>query len=138
MRSGKILNSQITASSEWNSNHGPNNARLFFIAHSGRTGAWSSKSNDLNQWLKVDFKRQTVVVGISTQGREDCCSQWVKTYTLHYSINGVTFFLYKHDGQAKVGTLENFSLDFEGPQTPVVFLNHCYNLIILGIQWQRR
>ena len=109
MRSGKIQKSQITASSEWNRNHGPNNARLFFIAQSGRTGAWSSKSTDLNQWLQVDFKNQTVVSGISTQGREDCCSQWVKTYTLHYSINGISFFPYKYNGQVKVSTLDQIT-----------------------------
>jgi hypothetical protein len=105
MRSGNIQVSQITASSEWDSNHGPNNARLFFTARNGRIGAWSSKTNDLNQWLQIDFKRQTVLVGISTQGREDYSLQWVKTYTLYYSINGVTFFPYKHHGQVKVGTL---------------------------------
>ena len=107
MRSGKIQNSQITASSEWNPNHGPNNARLFFIAQNGRTGAWSSKSNDLNQWLQVDFKSQTVVFGVSTQGREDCCSQWVKTFTLHYSIDGISFLPCKHNGQVKVSTFES-------------------------------
>ena len=104
MRSGKIQASQITASSEYHSVTGPNNARLFFQARNGRTGSWSSKPNDLNQWLQVDFQRQTVVVGISTQGREDCCPQWVKSYTLSYSIDGVSFSTYKHDGQVKVGT----------------------------------
>ncbi len=107
MRSGKIQASQITASSEHvgQVNHAPNNARLFFQARNGRTGSWSAKTNDLNQWLQVDFQRQTVVVGISTQGREDdCCAQWVKTYTLSYSIDGVSFSPYKHDGQIKVGT----------------------------------
>ena len=107
MRSGKIQNSQITASSEYTSNHGPNNARLFIIAQNGRKGAWSSKSNDLNQWLQVDFKNQTVVTGISTQGREDCCSQWVEAYTLQYSMDGISLFPYKYNGQVKVSTLES-------------------------------
>ena len=104
MRSGSIQVSQITASSQWDSNHGPNNAGLFFTARNGRKGAWSTRPNNLNQWLQVDFKGQTVVVGISTQGREDCCSQWVKTYMLYYSINGVSFFPYKNLGQVKVGS----------------------------------
>ena len=104
MRSGSIQVSQITASSQWDSNHGPNNARLFFTARNGRGGAWCTRPNNLNQWLQVDFKGQTVVVGISTQGREDCCSQWVKTYMLYYSINGVSFFPYKNLGQVKVGS----------------------------------
>ena len=103
MLSGKIQDAEISASSEWNSNHGPNNARLFFIARNGRTEAWSAKTNDVRQWLQVDFKRQTVVVGVSTQGREDCCPQWVTTYTLYYSTDGVSFYPYKYQGQVKVG-----------------------------------
>ena len=107
MRSGKIQNSQITASSEYDSSHGPDNARLFFMAQSnGRTGAWSSKTNDLNQWLQVNFKNQTVISGIGTQGREDCCLQWVKTYTLQYSMDGISLFPHKYNGQVKVSTSE--------------------------------
>ena len=104
MRSGKIQASQIKASSEYDSISGPNNTRLFFIAQNGRAGSWTAKTNDLNQWLQVDFQRQTVVVGISTQGRVDSSTQWVKTYTLSYSIDGVSFYPYEHDGQVKVRT----------------------------------
>ena len=106
MRSGKIQNSQITASSKWDPNHGPTNARLFFTARNGRIGAWSAKTNDLHQWLQVDFEQETVVVGVSTQGRSDlCCAQWVKTYTLHLSNDGVSFTAYKSNGKIKVGRI---------------------------------
>ena len=102
MRSGKIQNSQVTASSKWDPNHGPTNARLFFTARNGRTGAWSAKTNDHHQWLQVDFKRRATVVGVSTQGREDCCHQWVKSYVLYYSNNGIKFFPHKYNGQVQV------------------------------------
>ena len=102
MRSGKIQNSQVTASSSFDANHGPTNARLFFTAQNGRTGAWSARSNDLHQWLEVDFKRLVVVSGVSTQGREDCCNQWVKTYALYYSDDSVSFYQYRHYGHVKV------------------------------------
>ena len=101
MRSGKIQNSQLTASSYY-VNQGPINARLFFTARNGRTGAWSAKTNDHHQWLQVDFKRRATVVGVSTQGREDCCHQWVKSYVLYYSNNGITFFPRRYHGHVQV------------------------------------
>ncbi|CAB4026958.1 Hypothetical predicted protein [Paramuricea clavata] len=122
MRSGNIQVSQITASSQWDSNHGPKNARLFFTARNGRSGAWSTRPNNLNQWLQIDFKGQTVVVGISTQGREDAGSQWVTTYMLYYSINGVSFFPYKNVGQVKVfnGNTDKHSVVHNVISPPIV------------------
>ena len=102
MRSGKIQNSQVTASSSYSANRGPTNARLFFTARNGRTGAWSAKTADHHQWLQVDFKRRATVVGVSTQGREDCCSQWVTAYVLYYGNNGITFLPRKYNGTLQV------------------------------------
>lgn len=103
MRNGKIKDSQISASSEWNRQHGPDNARLYFRAHSGRTGAWSAKVNDVHQWIQVDqFKSSTVVLAINIQGREDCCNQFVRSYTVSWSNNGKIFYPYKHQGKVKV------------------------------------
>lgn len=93
MESKYIPDSQITASSEWNSNHGPSNARLNFQAGGGRTGAWSSKTNDVNQWLQVDLGQKTRVTGIRTQGRSDV-NQWVTSFTVSYSDDGVNFTPY--------------------------------------------
>ena len=102
MQNGKIKDSQISASSEWNHHHGANNARLYFRSHSGRTGAWSAKVNDVNQWLQVDFQTPSLVLAISLQGREDCCNQFVRSYTVSWSNDGRTFYPYKHHGQIKV------------------------------------
>jgi hypothetical protein len=71
MKDGSIEDNQITASSEWDSNHGPNNARLDRPAGGGRTGAWSAKTNDINQWIQVDFGKLRSVSGIVSQGRSD-------------------------------------------------------------------
>ncbi len=101
MRNGLISDSQISASSEWRVNHGPSNSRLFYAPHNGRTGSWSSKKNDINQWLQVDFMRPTVIVGVSTQGRAGY-TQYVKTYTLSHSQDGVSFQAYTPHGLLKV------------------------------------
>ena len=50
-----IFDSQISSSSDWSANHAARNARLNVQAVNGRTGAWSARSNDANQWLQVDF-----------------------------------------------------------------------------------
>ena len=64
MESGAILDSQIRASSEWNSNHAAQKARLHFV----KTiyGAWSARSNDIHQWLQVDLLNTTRVSGVAT------------------------------------------------------------------------
>ena len=98
MESGKIKDSQITASSVWDVNHGASNARLNFAQ---KSGSWSSKSNDLNQWLQVDFKYTIAITEILTQGR-GTYGQWVKSYTLSYSHDGVKFIPYKKSGNPKV------------------------------------
>lgn len=103
MENGEILDSQITASSQWDVNHGPANARLNFKATGRRTGAWSSRRNDLNQWLQVDFENQATITQISTQGRGSCrCSQWVTSYAISYSNDGIFFQAYQQNGQIKV------------------------------------
>ena len=98
----RVLDSQITASSQWDPNHGPSNARLNFKAGGGKTGAWSARYNDMNQWLKVDFGQLVTVTGIKTQGRQDCCNQWVTSYTVSYSQDNNNFLPYQHNGQDKV------------------------------------
>ena len=102
MASGAITDQQITASSEWDKNHGPENARLNVAAANGKTGAWSSKSNDLNQWIQVDFGRNVKVTKFATQGRSDY-EQWVTSYTLSYSVDrAIDFEVYQENNNEKV------------------------------------
>ena len=101
MENRNIQDFQITASSEWDSNHGPTNGRLNFKAGGGRTGAWSAKSNDANQWFQVDFRKETIVSEIYIQGRQDR-DQWVTSYTVSYSNDGKNYRLYTQNGQLKV------------------------------------
>ena len=98
METGKIKDSQIMASSVWDVNHGASNARMNFAQ---KSGSWSSKSNDLHQWLQVDFKYNATIGDIQTQGRGRH-KQWVESYTLSYSYDGVKFVPYKKNGKDKV------------------------------------
>ncbi|KAL9974953.1 hypothetical protein ACROYT_G012065 [Oculina patagonica] len=78
MESGAILDSQITASSEWSSTFAAHQARLRF----GR--GWAAGQNDNNQWLQVDLQQTTTVTRIATQGMNGY-SQWVTEYKLQYN-----------------------------------------------------
>ena len=95
MQTKTITDAQITASSSFNSAHGPSNARLHFRSGGGKTGAWSARTNDKNQWLQVDLGKNLEVTAIQTQGRYEA-NQWVTSYTVSYSNDGKTFHPYQN------------------------------------------
>ena len=95
MQKKTITDAQITASSSYNSAHGPSNARLHFRSGHGKTGAWSAGTVDKNQWLQVDLGKKLEVTAIQTQGRYDG-HQWVMSYTVSYSNDGKTFYPYQN------------------------------------------
>ena len=97
MENGQIRDSQITASSRSNT---AAMGRLNFKAGGGKEGAWGpSPYSVYSQWLQVDLDRYTVVTGIATQGRNDA-NQWVTSYILQYSEDGVTIVNYKEQGES--------------------------------------
>ena len=105
MESGEILDEQITASSIRDARHAAHQGRLNFQEGNGKSGSWSSRENDQNQWLQVDLLlEESVVTSVATQGRNKHPNwgghnQWVKTYKLQYSNNGVNFEYYKDQRQ---------------------------------------
>ena len=78
--------------SKWGANHGPTNARLNRPSGSGKTGAWSAKRNDANQWIQVTFSEVTKVTGVGIQGRYDY-NQWVTKFKVSYSRDGIHFVI---------------------------------------------
>ena len=110
MESGEIADAQISASSQWDINHAAIQGRLNFQLRGSKRGAWSSRSNDLNQWLQVDLVSFTTVAGVATQGRNiygwQRWKQWVTSFNLQYSVDGVIFQFYKEAGNysAKVSS----------------------------------
>ena len=101
MKNGRIHANQITASSMWDRNHGPGNARLHWRRTRARTGAWSARHNNHYQWLLVDFKRPMRVVKIAIQGRQDA-RQWVTRFFVAYSQDCAHFAEYKENSNRKV------------------------------------
>ena len=97
MESHIIKDAQITASSQWDANHAAIQGRLNFQANGKKQGGWSSRRNDVNQWIQVDLSSYTKLTSIATQGRNRV-KQWVTRYKLEYSEDGVTFQFYKIPG----------------------------------------
>ena len=102
MESYVISDGQISASSQWDVNHAAIQGRLNFKAGSGKQGGWSSKHNDVNQWLQIDLgDPNTDITGLATQGR-NAYSQWVTKYKMQYSVDGTNFQYYVEQGAEKV------------------------------------
>ena len=101
MQSGRIKPDAVQASSQWDSNHGPDNARLHFQKTDSRVGAWCVATSNANQWIQARFDVVAKVRRVAIQGRMDH-DQWVKTYTLAYSFDGKTWKDYELNGKVTV------------------------------------
>ena len=99
MESGKINNSQITASSVWSdaSEYQPWAGRL-----NNPNGFWHAKQARVGEWLQIDFKQKMIVTKIATQGRPNH-AQWVTSYKISFSKDAVLWDFYKENGKKKVG-----------------------------------
>lgn len=107
MQNQKIPDSAISASSEWNSAYKAINGRLHFLYRSGRYGAWSARTNDIYQYLQVNFGDWTKVSRVAIQGRSDY-DQWVTSFTISYGQYDAAFFkTYKEEGIKKVSSICN-------------------------------
>ena len=94
LESGKVNDSQLSALS-----HFP-----MFSPLEGRLNnekAWCTSLN--NQYLQIDLLEVRHVSALATQGYKGSFSNYVKTYEIAYSYDGVEWFGYKDDnGKNKV------------------------------------
>ena len=97
IRSGRTKDSQLTSSSDWSAALSASHGRM------NGPASWSARRNDLNQWIQVDLGIKKPVTAIGTQGRKNH-NQWVKSYSVSYSVDGKTFEYYKVDGAVKVSS----------------------------------
>ena len=96
MKSGKILDSAITATTVYSQYYGPERARLDTVKSGSFYGAWIPKTQDMGQWIQVDLGKITKITRIATQGRQDS-AQWVKSYSISFSLEGGPFLPYKNN-----------------------------------------
>ncbi|XP_033758602.1 hemocytin-like [Pecten maximus] len=68
-----------------------NQKELLDVNGNLQMGAWSPDTNDVNQYLQVNFSTPVVIRDVTTQGRNGCCQDWVTQYKLQYSTDCVTW-----------------------------------------------
>ncbi|KAI8498233.1 hypothetical protein Bbelb_241770 [Branchiostoma belcheri] len=91
MESGAIPYDSITASSTWDVNHESYRGRLNKVIGAG---AWAVRTNTIGEWLQVDLGEMKTVTGIIIQGRSWNADQWVTSYKLQYSVDGLSWITY--------------------------------------------
>ena len=101
MENGAIVDEQITASSQWDGYHAPEQGRLHFPEAGGKAGGWAARTRDTNQWLQIDLKNKyTNITRVATQGRNGA-NEWVTKYDLLYSDDRANFSFYVEKGGIK-------------------------------------
>ncbi|XP_067026513.1 uncharacterized protein [Acropora muricata] len=97
MANGDIPASKITASSKLNPETPAKNGRLNYA-----TGpSWCAQTNDNNPYLQVDLQSVHVICAVSTQGNSKA-DEWVETYSIQTSTDGVHWTDYDDDGHPKI------------------------------------
>ena len=91
----RVPNGHLTASTYYNYHLSPWYGRLNSIY------SWSVRRNRVGQWFQVNFVELMRIKGVATQGRQNA-NQWVRSYTVRYSVDGMSFRLYGENRRVKV------------------------------------
>ena len=95
LESGKVSDSQLSASNHYPNSLSPSEGRL------NNKKAWCTFLSD--QYLQIDLLKVRHVSALATQGYKGSLSNYVKTYEIGYSYDGVKWFDYEDDsGKKKV------------------------------------
>ncbi|XP_048583976.1 uncharacterized protein LOC5501433 isoform X1 [Nematostella vectensis] len=92
----EVPDSNITASSVLNITTPPSQGRLNSLG-----GSWCANTTDTAPYLQVDLGTRHVICAVSTQGSPSA-DQWVQSYEVHGSLDGVTWVPYKERVRVKV------------------------------------
>ncbi|KAL5005600.1 hypothetical protein ScPMuIL_016758 [Solemya velum] len=120
-----VADNKLTASSTWETpsghTHGPERARLNTVKDSNGEGSWCAGSNDVNQFIQVEFDNVKRVTGIATKGRGQLLTrgnQWVTRYSVAHSTDGSNWYFV---GNTKVfdGNTDRNSLVVNYLTTPI-------------------
>ena len=102
MENERIPASALTASTYHSPSYSPNRGRL------NSQTSWSvSDQPGPHSWLQIDLGRIMAIKKVATQGRRDF-RDWVTSYEISSSVDGIDWVLYAENGIVKVSFL-NFS-----------------------------
>ncbi|XP_052568205.1 lactadherin isoform X1 [Peromyscus californicus insignis] len=140
LKNNSIPDSQITASSSyktWNLRAFGWYPHLGRLDMQGKINAWTAQSNSNKEWLQVDLGTQKEVTGIITQGARDFGHiQYVASYKVAYSNDGVQWTVYEEQGTSKVfhGNSDNNSHKKNIFETPF----RARYVRVLPVSWHNR
>ena len=92
-----IPDSWLTSSSTLNANTPAKNGRLNYTAGQ----SWCASSSDNYPYLEIDLQILHIICAVSTQGNHQA-DQWVKTFSLQSSTDGITWTNYTEDDQVSI------------------------------------
>lgn len=97
MITGDIRDSQITASSSHSEWTRPSAGRLWNLRRTqdDTFGGWCAVESDHAPYLQVDFRKETVITAVASQGLNFPFGNWVKKYSLNYSCDGFHWQTYQ-------------------------------------------
>ncbi|XP_059109118.1 lactadherin isoform X2 [Peromyscus eremicus] len=140
LKNNSIPDSQMTASSSyktWNLRAFGWYPHLGRLDMQGKINAWTAQSNSNKEWLQVDLGTQKEVTGIITQGARDFGHiQYVASYKVAYSNDGVQWTVYEEQGTSKVfhGNSDNNSHKKNIFETPF----RARYVRVLPVSWHNR
>ena len=79
--------------------------------------SWKAGIHDTNQWFQVSFFTPKDVTAIATQGRPGA-GQWVTTYRILYTMDGITWLSYDYD-RAFIANKDDSSIVTNQLRTPL-------------------
>lgn len=91
----RLVPGSFSASSYYTGSLAPWYARL------NQVYSWSTRYNRAGQWLQVSLGGSSTIKGVATQGRSNA-NQWVKSYTLSYSVDDYRFVAYREGSTTRV------------------------------------
>jgi len=130
MESGKIKDSQITASSYHDDTVAPSNARLHTNSVQGEHGGvWAAETNRNPQWVQIELGTVKKVTAIATQGNPDM-DMWPKTYQILYGDDPNSLTLYGN-GKIFIGNTDRNTIVKNILQPPI----EAKYIRVLGKSW---
>jgi len=114
-----ITDDQMTASSVWDEYHAASQGRLNNYHSGPYIGAWLPQDGmQANSWIQVKLVPERRVTAITTQGRPSDYQQYVKTYSLQYSSDGVSWTDIMDEASTTEPTPKLFTANFD-TSTPI-------------------
>ena len=117
MQSGKIKDSQLTASSKWGN-------ISYWAVVNGRlnSGGFWAPDAGYGQWLQIAFERETAVMKVATQGSV-AKNYWVRDYKISSTKDQATWNFIMENGANKVRRVTHWPVNRKGagwfnPSTP--------------------